>query len=285
MKILLQLLLLVTCFSAMAQNTTDDQIAEIRSRFYGLNKVELTQLNIDGAKYYFHNDKLRKVVHEHHNQVYEYYFDLEYISDHAYFIYTIALSDKAENRYYFGKDKQLIRWLDPGKKEVYLDEDGACVKNALLTSLATDVLTRHNNYRLNQKHPNYSEMVKRIDMAIDKFPDFYLQKDTVEVDNVPDEYYYSHKVEFRDQTGIRRKFLSFTGGDHGSETTTSYYDRNGNLIYEHQESGDVFGHSNARHVYWTKGKIFRTIDMSTVRDPCSNRGEFEHTFVPKISDY
>lgn len=287
MKPLLHILLLLNCFSAIGQNSTKDQIEEIRSRFYGLNKVELTSLKIDSNEYFFENDKLRKVVQESSNQSFEYYFDLDYISNYAYFIFTIDRNNnkQKENRYYFGKDNDLILWLNPDKQEVDLNDESNCIKKLELIALATDILTSYNNYLLNKKHPDYDELVDYINLEISKYSQAELKKDTIEINSVPEEYYYSHKVEFRNRKGQKIKSISFSGGDHGSQTTTSYFNLNGNLIYEHQKSDDVFGHSNSRHFYWKDDKIFRTIEMATVNGDWNNCRQFQHTFVNKIYDY
>lgn len=111
-----------------------------------------------------------------------------------------------------------------------------------------------------------------------------IQADTVEIEDVPDEYYYYCRVEYRNLRGSKIKEIIFSGGDHGSSTTTKYYDQGVKLIYESEESSSVFGGPSVWNRYYNEKGLFVSIHQSSDSNEwdCKN---FNHTYIPQIEIY
>ena len=90
MKYILRTILAFSPLLVFGQDNINDQIKEIRKRFYSLNNADLTNLKIGPYSYYLLGDKIKKVVHKTDSITSEYYFDLDFISDYSYFINTVA---------------------------------------------------------------------------------------------------------------------------------------------------------------------------------------------------
>ncbi|MDN5200045.1 hypothetical protein QQ008_01700 [Fulvivirgaceae bacterium BMA10] len=288
MKQVCSLLLLLFNFNVFSQSNVENHIQEIRKRYYHLinDDVNLVKSKIGKYNYYFEENHLRKVSYKTDSFKCEYYFDEDFIRDYAYFIYTVQGSDdqKIENRYYFAKDNLLIRWLDRDKREVKEENKNYCERQLKLIAKSTDLLTILRNHRLENLHPDYKNWVGQIDSKVKKLMALNLVPDTTQVNNVPDEYYYSHTVEFKNSSGILVKHVEFHGGDHGSSTSTSFFDLSGRKIYELTEGGDVFGHSNVTHQYFNNGEPFRIIYEKTVHGDYGNCTQFSHKYVAEIDD-
>ncbi|MEQ9373712.1 MAG: hypothetical protein RIG68_00915 [Imperialibacter sp.] len=287
MKNFFLVLVLLVPATILGQDAVEDRIQQIKSRFYSLTNNTLTKLQLEGFEFYFQNGNLKKVISRTNTNIYEYYFDLDYTSHHAYFIYTIDDKNgkKLENRYYFGKDDHPIRWLGPDKKEVDLESEGGCEQPLLLISKSTDFLIMYNNYLLSKKNPSYSSVVEEIDEKMKDFSNRSLLSDTIEVENAPEEYYYSHKVLFSSQSGKKIKLLSFSGGDHAATTTTSFFDSNEQVMFEIEENRDVFGHYRLTHGYFKDGDLFRRVAFSSVSGNWGRCRDFQYAFIPEFSDY
>ncbi len=281
MKIYLTLLLLNLYLISFGQGI-DTQLQEIRKRFYGLNDVELKMEKIDSLEFYFSADQLKKVIIKNDKDIHEYYFDLKFMENQAYFIYTINYSENAknENRYYFEED-HLIRWLD-NQKEVTLGSDISCITELKLIATSNDVLTILNNYRLNKINPSYESKALKIKEIIEHIDTKELRPDTVEVKDVPEEAYFFYEIIYYDRLGNEVKLLSFEGGDHAASTEVSYF-QNDQIIYTLVKGGDVFGHSYQTHTYYDNGKQFRYKSERYVTGNWGMCENFMHTYIPKLS--
>ncbi|MCL6264910.1 hypothetical protein [Flagellimonas myxillae] len=287
MKNILLIFLFPIAFTVYGQTSIQNQINQIKERYYGLNKSKLTRVTIKNHHFYLQNDKIKKVVSEIDTIRYEFYYDLDWIPHYAYFIYTTnsESANLKENRYYFGHENNLIRWIDSNKSLVVLDKSH-CLKRLKLIAHSKDLLTIYNNNLQENKNPEYSSYVNTINSKILELTPKIIDIDTVEILDIPDDAYFSHKVEFKNRFGTKIKSLSFTGGDHSTETKTSFFNNKGNIICTIFEGNDVFGHSYTSKMYYQENKLFRTIrSSSTIGDWGDyNCRDFRHTYINKIFD-
>ena len=275
-------------FITYSQNGVENQIQEIRKRYYYVNggKVHLAKHSIKEYDYYFENGKLRKVIYKTDEYNYEYYFDEEFIKDYAYFIYTIDCTNggKDDNRFYFGNKERLIRWLDPQKREVGRNSDIFCQKNFELIAKAADILTILNNERNDDARPKFSVMTRAIDEVIEAKSKLTLTVDTVSVEDIPEESYFSHEIAYRDGEGKLVKTLDYQGGDHGSSTTTTFYDDSENKILVLEEEGTIYSPDTINKHYYKSTRKFRTVIIKSVDREWEGCGSFKYVYLPRIED-
>ncbi len=289
MKPILFLLAFSLSLSAIAQNPADVQIQEIRNRFYRLQdgKVKLKELQLDHCTYYFEQDHLlRKVVEKEGNTTREFYFDLDWVSDIAYFVYTYEESNgrRYDNRYYFNTDQSLIRWLDGDKQIVSPEEEYYCAEEKEYQARAEDMRTRLRNHRSNEAHPDHLRWETAINQQREAIDQLTLLVDTTEIIDAPEEYYYSETIEYRYPGGTLARKVYAQSGDHGGSAETTYYDQNGQLIYRKNEEGNVFGGTSVKHEYFRSEQVFRTRterSAHSYNDECEG---YRHAFLPTIED-
>ena len=133
--------------------------------FYALENVQFNKMNIGTYQYFLQNGDVKKVIHKTDTLIIEFYYDINYMTSRPYFIFTTNKVNATENRYYFGSDQTLIRWLDPNKKEVNPDKDGYCYMPKKLSAIGQDLLTIYNNNSINN-HPDFIEITARIEEKV-----------------------------------------------------------------------------------------------------------------------
>ena len=108
------LVLLLPFLSVHAQSETESTIKEIRRLFYSLKEAEMDKDSSRDVISYSQNNFLKKVVVDFVDERTEYYYDIDYNSEGAYFIFSFEKTEngKIENRYYFDRDGNLIRLID-----------------------------------------------------------------------------------------------------------------------------------------------------------------------------
>lgn len=112
-----------------------------------------------------------------------------------------------------------------------------------------------------------------------------LEADTIHVQEVTEEYYYSHKIRFLDPEGILVKVESSEGGDHAGSTRTTYYNTSGMKIYEHYKHDDAFGQNGLTEQYFEDGILFRSIFHMSLSGHFGGCYDFKHVMIPRIENY
>ncbi|WP_190809651.1 hypothetical protein [Flagellimonas sp. S3867] len=282
-------LILLISFSGFGQDVVESQIKEIRKRFYALDNSKLSMVAVEDYHFYLQDGNIKKVTYENGSTRYECYFDLDFIPNHAYFIYVTENRGNGphENRYYFSEEGELIRWVNHGKNEVILNGQTCVIKSKLIAQ-SKDLLTIYNNHLLNNENPQYRRLVFEIRTEVNDMLTKVLVPDTTEILNVPDEFYFSHTVEFNDKNGKRIKSLSFIGGDHGYQKDTAFFNKIGQILYKVSKNKDIFGRSSSRYEYYKQGELFRTVEQISVNHEKWSSSiciGFNHIYADEIYDY
>ncbi len=285
---LIILLLFIQQFS-FSQET---EIQEIRDRFYALSNegISLRKQLIDDLEFYFKDNNLKKVVSKSENRIAEFYFDLNYIKDHAYFIYTIDShgDQRLENRFYFQKGGEMIRWLNPDKKKVSKGDKSYCPTGKEMIAQSKDMLIKLKNEPANQKYPGHARLMKLIDSIVVAIEKLELVGDTIEIQSLHDDQgsTYATTIKYKSVSGQLLKTLTFSQDDHRDYSTNTYFDQLNNKICETRRSSYIFGGGSEIRKYYDDNQLIRTsssvIESSPPGPECFS---YHHTFVGVVEDY
>lgn len=260
------------------------QIEKIRIDFYALQKMRLQRITLDTVDFFFDKDKIRKVVVRGLDKISEYYYNDTIENKGAYFVFEVdSEGSKNEGRFYF-KDDRLIRWLDSSGSDGD-DDTSFCFKERKIKARSMDLITLWHNRQAEDAKPSFPDKVKAIQRQVIELNNKKLEADTIHVQEVTEEYYYSHKIRFLDPEGILVKVESSEGGDHAGSTRTTYYNTSGMKIYEHYKHDDAFGQNGLTEQYFEDGILFRSIFHMSLSGHFGGCYDFKHVMIPRIENY
>ena len=212
-------------------------IEAIRKGYYYTNgeKVSLNRLVIQGREYFFEGEELKKVVVKQENITREYYFDKTLAEGAPYFIYTIEYQGESglENRYYYSPEKELIRWIDDtgAKHEAGMHSaQDYCQTGLLQLILAEDLQILLKNHQLHGVDQVEMGRIYAWEARLEKV-DKYPWEEKVLKDRTDDSegFYFEKEIEYRRSDGSLAKTMSEEGGDHGGNSSSSYYNEKGEV--------------------------------------------------------